>query len=90
MRTRVLSLLFTVLLAVGGFTPACAHEGHEHDVLSVPQQYEPRFDTRTDAVELTGVLKAGVLWLYVSHYPDNSPWAGLKLALEQDGGSSCG
>jgi hypothetical protein len=84
-RCKFLTLAWLLVCAVS--THVSAHEGHAHDVIAVPGHYEPRFDGHTDAVELTGILNGSELWLYVAHYPENSPWSGLKVALESDGRS---
>lgn len=73
--------LFALLLGLA--TTAAAHEGHDHnEAVALPQHIEPRFEARADTVEVTGILKADQLWLFVARYPDNTPWRGLKVALE--------
>lgn len=63
-----------------------AHEGHDHAALPpAPAASEPRFSVASDAVEVTGILRAGVLWCYVNHYDSNAPWSGLRLEVELDG-----
>ena len=54
------NLALALLLACGTIVGAVAHEGHDHgDAIALPQHYEPRFEARTDAVEVTGILKGG-------------------------------
>jgi hypothetical protein len=69
------------LVAVGVWAPA-AVLAHGTAVAPPPSASEPRFAATSHTVEITGILKGGVLWCYADHYASNAPWPGLKLELQ--------
>ena len=73
-----------VLIGALPFTPVLAHEGEEHgdELAAAAHMSEPRFEARSDAVEVTGILKAGDIWLFVTRYATNEPLAGLRIGIE--------
>jgi hypothetical protein len=75
-----------MLVLLAGAVPAVsqAHDGEVHDAQPAPVALavEPRFATATERVELTAVLSAEYLWLFVAHPETNAPWAGLEVEVE--------
>lgn len=73
-------VLFLLLVAA----PALAHDGESHGVTTVvvDRTLEPRFEVKSAAIEITGILKEERLWLFVAHFANNEPWNGLRIELE--------
>jgi hypothetical protein len=81
---------WAALVLVGALqfaAPVPAHEGEEHgnELAAAAHMSEPRFEARGDAVEVTGIVKGGDLWLFVARYATNEPLAGLRVSIESGG-----
>jgi hypothetical protein len=84
-RLRAAALVLVSALQVAA--PVPAHEGEEHgnELAAAAHMSEPRFEARSDAVEVTGIVKGGDIWLFVARYATNEPLAGLRISIESGG-----
>lgn len=84
---RVAALL--LMGALQAATPVLAHDGEEHgdELAAAAHMSEPRFEARSDAVEVTGIVKGGDIWLFVTRYATNEPLAGLRIGIESGNAS---
>lgn len=64
--------------------PGLAHEGHEHDATVKPADIRltPRFETRSEGVEIVGVLADKNLVIYLDNAVDNAPVQGAQIEVE--------
>lgn len=88
---RVVRAAILVLAAALPFTPpVLAHDGEEHgdEQAAAAHMSEPRFEARSDVVEVTGILKGRDLWLFVTRFATNEPLGGLQVVIESGTGST--
>lgn len=67
------------------FGHAAAHEGHDHgDAAAKPADVRllPRFEARSDDLEVVGVLAGKDLVIYVDRATDNAPVEGGEIEVE--------
>lgn len=76
-------MAFMLALALPGF----AHEGHEHGAIVKPASVRlaPRFETRSEDLEIVGVLAGKDLVLYVDGAADNAPIQGAQIEVGGQG-----
>ena len=74
-------ILFAVLgLGLAPLAPAFAHEGHDHGPEpAAVGTGSPRVAVQSEAYELVGILKRGVLTLYLDRFADNAPVSGAAI-----------
>lgn len=84
-RSLVRALIAATLFAP--LVPASAHEGHDHGAASRPADIElaPRFEVRSEELELVGVLSNKKLVIYLDGAADNAPIPGAQLEVEGQG-----
>ena len=77
-----------ILLALFSLSaPVIAHEGHDHGAIAKPAvaRLAPRFEVRSEDVEIVGVLADKVLLIYVDRASDNGPIQGAQIEVEGPG-----
>ncbi len=64
-----------------------AHEGHDHGATAKPADVRlaPRFEVRSEDVEIVGVLADRNLLLYLDRASDNAPIQGAQIEVEGPG-----
>lgn len=74
-----------VLLALS--MPLLAHEGHDHGAAAKPADVRlaPRFELRSEDLELVGVLAGKDLIIYLDSAADNAPIPGAQIEIEGQG-----
>jgi len=79
------AFLAAVLLALSW--PLLAHEGHDHEAAAKPADVRlaPRFDLRSEDLEIVGVLAGKDLILYLDRAADNAPVLGAQIEIEGQG-----
>lgn len=79
------ALITAVLLALS--MPLLAHEGHDHEAAAKPADIRlaPRFEIRSEELELVGVLAGQNLIVYLDRAADNAPIAGAQIEIEGQG-----
>lgn len=67
--------------------PALAHEGHDHasETKPVDVRLAPRFEVRSEEVEIVGVLAGKNLLIYLDRAADNSPIHEAQIEVEGPG-----
>ncbi len=77
-----------ILLALFSLSaPVIAHEGHDHGATAKPADVRlaPRFEVRSEDVEIVGVLADRNLLIYVDRAIDNGPIQGAQIEVEGPG-----
>ncbi|HCZ15814.1 MAG: hypothetical protein ABTS16_23470 [Candidatus Accumulibacter phosphatis] len=77
-----------ILLALFSLSaPIIAHEGHDHGGTAKPAdaRLAPRFEVRSEDVEIVGVLADKDLLIYVDRASDNGPIQGAQIEVEGQG-----
>jgi cobalt-zinc-cadmium efflux system membrane fusion protein len=77
-----------ILLALFSLSaPVIAHEGHDHGATAKPAdaRLAPRFEVRSEDVEIVGVLADKDLLIYVDRASDNGPIQGAQIEVEGPG-----
>ncbi len=79
------ALLTAVLLALS--MPLLAHEGHDHGAAAKPADIRlaPRFELRSEGIELVGVLAGKDLIIYLDRAADNAPIPKAQIEIEGQG-----
>lgn len=76
-------LVLSMLLALA---TARAHEGHDHGdekkAAPAAETVAPRFEARTDAFELVGVLAGDTLFVYLDRFDNNAPVDKAEIEIE--------
>jgi cobalt-zinc-cadmium efflux system membrane fusion protein len=82
---RLSGVILAALLAAG---PASGHEGHDHGAPPPPvsSSIAPRFETSSEAFELVGVLRNGLLTLHLDRFVGNAPVDGAEIDVETPAG----
>ena len=80
MAAILLALFFLSALVI-------AHEGHDHGATAKPADVRlaPRFEVRSEDVEIVGVLADRNLLIYVDRAIDNGPIQGAQIEVEGPG-----
>jgi hypothetical protein len=67
--------------------PVIAHEGHDHGTAAKPADVRlaPRFEVRSEDVEIVGVLADKSLLIYVDRASDNVPVQGAQIEVDGSG-----
>lgn len=83
--TATRAVAAAVLMALS--MPLLAHEGHDHQVAAKPADVRlaPRFELRSDELELVGVLAGQDLIIYLDRAADNAPIPGAQIEIEGQG-----
>jgi RND family efflux transporter MFP subunit len=73
----------SLLLALSGWWPATAHEGHDHGapVARASAEAAPRASAQSESYELVAVLKGEALLVYLDHFEDNRPVGDAALEI---------
>lgn len=79
--TRRAGWVAMALIVAGSSLPATVF-AHGKALPPPPPASEPRFTATSHVIEITGILKDGVLWCYADHYASDAPWPGLKLDVQ--------
>ncbi|MCU0694093.1 MAG: hypothetical protein MUF54_22100, partial [Polyangiaceae bacterium] len=77
-----------ILLALFSLSaPVIAHEGHDHGTAAKPTDVRlaPRFEVRSEDVEIVGVLADKSLLIYVDRASDNVPVQGAQIEVDGSG-----
>ena len=79
------AIITTILLALS--MPLLAHEGHDHGAPAKPADVNlaPRFELRSEDLELVGVLAGQDLIIYLDRAADNAPVPGAQIEIEGQG-----
>lgn len=79
------AFITAVLLALS--MPLPAHEGHDHGAAAKPVDVRlaPRFELRSEELELVGVLAGQNLIVYLDRAADNAPIPGAQIEIEGPG-----
>lgn len=84
-----LALVCALLLSLGSASRAgpghSGDEGHSHDAPQAASSQSPRIVATSEAFQLVGILKNGVLTIYLDREQDNSPVTGATIELSADG-----
>jgi cobalt-zinc-cadmium efflux system membrane fusion protein len=74
----------TLLALFSLSAPVIAHEGHDHGTATKPTDVRlaPRFEVRSEDVEIVGVLADKNLLIYVDRTSDNVPVQGAQIEVE--------
>jgi hypothetical protein len=85
--TRAATGAFVATVALSLPLPGFAHEGHEHAAVVKPANVRlaPRFETRSEDLEIVGVLAGKELVLYVDGAADNAPIQGAQIDVDGQG-----
>jgi hypothetical protein len=77
-KARVAAILLVLSL------PGLAHEGHDHGAIAQPAdaQLAPRFELRSEEIEIVGVLAGKQLFVYLDRAADNAPITGAQIEIE--------
>ncbi|MEF8714618.1 MAG: hypothetical protein V5B39_13860 [Accumulibacter sp.] len=67
--------------------PLLAHEGHDHGAIARPADVRiaPRFEVRSEEVEMVGVLAGEELVIYLDRADNNAPIQGAQIEVEGQG-----
>lgn len=67
--------------------PLFAHEGHDHGAAAKPADVRlaPRFELRSEELELVGVQAGQNLIIYLDRAADNAPIPGAQIEIEGQG-----
>jgi hypothetical protein len=67
--------------------PVIAHEGHDHGATARPTDVRlaPRFEVRSEDVEIVGVLADQNLLIYLDRASDNAPIEGAQIEVQGPG-----
>lgn len=83
--TALRVVLFATCLALS-LQPvaACAHEGHDDAATapSLPGTNLPRVEAQSDLFEIVGVVRNGVMTLFLDRYATNEPVVDAKIDIE--------
>lgn len=84
---RAASNTFAAALLLALSLPLLAHEGHDHEAAAKPADVRlaPRFELRSDDLELVGVLAGKELVIYLDRTTDNAPIPGAQIEIEGQG-----
>lgn len=84
-RAALKAFVTAVLLALS--LPLLAHEGHDHEAAAKPADVRlaPRFELRSEDLELVGVLAGQDLIIYLDRAADNAPIPGGQIEIEGQG-----
>lgn len=84
-RAALKALITAVLLALSW--PVVAHEGHDHEAVAKPADVRlaPRFEIRSEDLEIVGVLAGQDMFIYVDRAADNAPVPGAQIEIEGPG-----
>lgn len=84
-RATINSFIAACLLALSW--PLLAHEGHDHEAAAKPADVRlaPRFEIRSEDLEIVGVLAGRDLIVYVDRAGDNAPVPGAQIEIEGQG-----
>lgn len=79
------AFITAILLALS--MPLLAHEGHDHGAAAKPADVRlaPRFELRSEGLELVGVLAGKDLIIYLDRAADNAPIPGAQIEIEGQG-----
>ncbi|MFZ3037995.1 MAG: hypothetical protein WA112_12105 [Rugosibacter sp.] len=79
------AFIAAILLALS--MPLLAHEGHDHGAPAKPADVNlaPRFELRSEDLELVGVLAGKDLIIYLDRAADNAPIPGAQIEIEGQG-----
>ncbi len=79
------AFIAAILLALS--MPLLAHEGHDHGAPAKPADVNlaPRFELRSEDLELVGVLAGKDLIIYLDRAADNAPVPGAQIEIEGQG-----
>jgi hypothetical protein len=80
--------LTALLLTLSSLSaPLIAHEGHDHGAAAKPADVRlaPRFEVRSEDVEIVGVLADKSLLIYVDRASDNVPVRGAQIEVDGSG-----
>jgi len=79
------AVVATVLLPLSW--PLLAHEGHDHDATAKPTDVRlaPRFEARSEELEVVGVLSDKRLLIYLDRADNNAPIQGAQIEVEGPG-----
>lgn len=85
--TRICAVAFVASALFQASLPALAHEGHEHVAAARPVDVRlaPRFEIRSEEVEIVGVLADRKLLIYLDRATDNTPIQGAQIEVEGQG-----
>lgn len=84
-RATINSFIAAFLLALSW--PLLAHEGHDHEAAAKPADVRlaPRFEIRSEDLEIVGVLAGRDLIVYVDRAGDNAPVPGAQIEIDGQG-----
>ena len=84
---RALPKAFITALLLALSMPLLAHEGHDHGAAAKPADVRlaPRFELRSEDLELVGVLAGKDLVIYLDRATDNAPIPGAQIEIEGQG-----
>lgn len=88
MKTTIAALgLASILLGIGGQSPAHAHEGEDHGQGKAPimQLLLPRAEAASEDFELLAVLETGRLLIYLDRHASNEPVTKASVEVEGAG-----
>ena len=83
--TAIRVILLSTCLAIGVQpTAARAHEGHDDAATapSIPGGNLPRVEAQSDLFEIVGVVRNGVMTLFLDRYATNEPVVDAKIDIE--------
>lgn len=77
----------SLLALLSPSAPVIAHEGHDHGTATKPTDVRlaPRFEVRSEDVEIVGLLADKSLLIYVDRTSDNVPVQGAQIEVEGSG-----
>lgn len=85
--SRAVLKAFVTALLLALSMPLLAHEGHDHGAAAKPADVRlaPRFELRSEDLELVGVLAGKDLIIYLDRATDNAPISGAQIEIEGQG-----